>query len=654
MVDDRVNLSGWRRSWSRLRVRVVVAAGIVVVVVVAVVAFATVAATSDPVGPSVQRFGVVLVVLPRLFARCLALEGLSRSKVVSVSWDPHPREPVEGGIRATSVLEPDSPLSHCLSLRWFWSHVVVPGVRPQLGQTTVLRELVCFCGGSVSPFAGVEAGARLLHGECSLAVASSRGRHWSGLVRTGASGNFHSMFLQFCGSVPWCLSVVAPVGVVPDLVCAEHCFRFVPDSIGFCGSRPHPPYVHQLGARRRWSSVSDGLRRRLWRRVVVSNIESERCCSCCCTACVASVVARRVRAVAARSALDSLAVVFLVWRTLASQSSEVLLEFFSVGSGGSEDCSSLVSAVVVPPQSLRCAVGLAGAFWRVFPRAVPWWFWWRFSQDRLVFFPGSPFVASGGGSSQECFVFVSGHRCVAPVIRSVLFGWAAFWCCALGRASGYRVGQLVLLVISKFLGRAGGTCVSPWLEWLASFLTPGVLLQMVVCCMCYTLSVLRCFVFSCLKGWGRHGLLCPFRLAVLCAWLLVVVVPCFGLGLSEVDMLPSTSVVVLLPVWLCVAFILRECGVAMVLVARVASRLDYELLTGVFCVAVGNCVLCRVLLATEWVADRLVPTARIFWACPNFEDEIVLRGVECKTQLLGFPSGVWDDWPLTRPGWATH
>ncbi|MQL99010.1 hypothetical protein Taro_031720 [Colocasia esculenta] len=43
------------------------------------------------------------------------------------------------------------------------------------------------------------------------------------------------------------------------------------------------------------------------------------------------------------------------------------------------------------------------------------------------FFPGSPFVASGGGSSQECSVFVSGHRCVAPVIRSVPFGWAAFW-----------------------------------------------------------------------------------------------------------------------------------------------------------------------------------------------------------------------------------
>ena len=46
-----------------------------------------------------------LLCVPRLFARCLALEGLSRSEVVSISWDPHPREPVEGVLRATSVLE---------------------------------------------------------------------------------------------------------------------------------------------------------------------------------------------------------------------------------------------------------------------------------------------------------------------------------------------------------------------------------------------------------------------------------------------------------------------------------------------------------------------------------------------------------------------
>ncbi|MQM06671.1 hypothetical protein Taro_039503 [Colocasia esculenta] len=164
---------------------------------------------------------------------------------------------------------------------------------------------------------------------------------------------------------------------------------------------------------------------------LITTVVPKQGCSCCYAACVASVVARHVRAVAARLALDSLEVAFLVWRTLASQSrclcavvrcardvelsrclmccvaplvercntclwllpawcwqvvsfGVVLPKFFSVGSGGSEDCFVLVSAVVVRPQSLRCAVGLAGAFWRVFPRTVPWWFWWRFSQDRLV------------------------------------------------------------------------------------------------------------------------------------------------------------------------------------------------------------------------------------------------------------------------------
>ncbi|MQM19188.1 hypothetical protein Taro_052188, partial [Colocasia esculenta] len=47
-------------------------------------------------------------------------------------------------------------------------------------------------------------------------------------------------------------------------------------------------------------------------------------CSCCCVACKASLIARCVHAVGAWLALDSLEVVFLVWRTLASQSSLVL------------------------------------------------------------------------------------------------------------------------------------------------------------------------------------------------------------------------------------------------------------------------------------------------------------------------------------------
>ncbi|MQM18981.1 hypothetical protein Taro_051980 [Colocasia esculenta] len=39
------------------------------------------------------------------FARCSALEGLSARQVVTVTWDPHPQEPVERVLRDTSVLE---------------------------------------------------------------------------------------------------------------------------------------------------------------------------------------------------------------------------------------------------------------------------------------------------------------------------------------------------------------------------------------------------------------------------------------------------------------------------------------------------------------------------------------------------------------------
>ncbi|MQL93205.1 hypothetical protein Taro_025846 [Colocasia esculenta] len=47
-----------------------------------------------------------LLCLPYLFARCLAFEGLtSHSEVVSIAWDPHPQDPVERVLWATSVLE---------------------------------------------------------------------------------------------------------------------------------------------------------------------------------------------------------------------------------------------------------------------------------------------------------------------------------------------------------------------------------------------------------------------------------------------------------------------------------------------------------------------------------------------------------------------
>ncbi|MQM08804.1 hypothetical protein Taro_041659, partial [Colocasia esculenta] len=176
-------------------------------------------------------------------------------------------------------------------------------------------------------------------------------------------------------------------------------------------------------------------------------------CSCCCATCVASVVAQRVRAIAAWLVLDSLAVVFLVWRTLASKSSsgEVLPESFSVGSGGK------LFAVVLVRVSLRT----------VSRSTVPWWFWWRFSQDLLVFFPGSPFVASGGGSSQECSVFISGHRYVDPMVRSVPFGWAAFWFC-------WRQSELLTGVSRVVIGNRILCRVLPAIEWVAGWLVSAV------------------------------------------------------------------------------------------------------------------------------------------------------------------------------------
>ncbi|MQL75495.1 hypothetical protein Taro_007861 [Colocasia esculenta] len=42
-------------------------------------------------------------------------------EVVSVSWDPHPREPVEGGIRAMSVLELAAHKSDSFYAVWWCS-----------------------------------------------------------------------------------------------------------------------------------------------------------------------------------------------------------------------------------------------------------------------------------------------------------------------------------------------------------------------------------------------------------------------------------------------------------------------------------------------------------------------------------------------------
>ncbi|MQM14937.1 hypothetical protein Taro_047873 [Colocasia esculenta] len=140
---------------------------------------------------------------------------------------------------------------------------------------------------------------------------------------------------------------------------------------------------------------------------------------------------------------------------------------------------------------------------------------------------------------------------------------------------------------------------------------------------CVALSVVRqALVVTCVR----------FPLSLLDRVCLVVV-PCFGLGLSEVDMLPSTSTVVLLPVWLCVALVSLEadggvscrfirCFPLWLSAMMYSVRFHWRwiaLLTGVSRVAAGNCALCWVLLATEWVAGRWVTIVRSVGDC-NCED----------------------------------
>ncbi|MQM22973.1 hypothetical protein Taro_056033 [Colocasia esculenta] len=126
-----------------------------------------------------------LLCLPCLFARCLELEGLPHSEVVCVAWDPHPREPVEGVLQATSMLElevelADSRAEGKMRQELSWRAEGVDGVSPSL----------------------------LL-----AAVAWLPLFRWSGLVRTRAFGGFRSVSSRFRGPVLGCQFMVAPACV---------------------------------------------------------------------------------------------------------------------------------------------------------------------------------------------------------------------------------------------------------------------------------------------------------------------------------------------------------------------------------------------------------------------------------------------------------
>ncbi|MQL82737.1 hypothetical protein Taro_015223, partial [Colocasia esculenta] len=211
------------------------------------------------------RFDVVLLCCPAcsLFARCLALEGLSRSEVVSVSWHPGPREPVEGapvGVVGLALGRPVLLVVPASVFSRFRGPIL--GCQPMMAPACVAPDL------AVCPRSGVV----LLVGP-----RPCKGLRWP-CLREG---------------------LVIPTGP---------CLR---------GS---PPYFLQLGGSSSRELSVGRVAEVAVAPCAVSSSESERCCSCCCAACVASVVARRVRAISARLELDSLAVVFLVWRTLASQS----------------------------------------------------------------------------------------------------------------------------------------------------------------------------------------------------------------------------------------------------------------------------------------------------------------------------------------------
>ncbi|MQM10244.1 hypothetical protein Taro_043141, partial [Colocasia esculenta] len=148
------------------------------------------------------------------------------------------------------------------------------------------------------------------------------------------------------------------------------------------------------------------------------------------------------------------------WCWLVVSSSEVLSESFSVGSGGSE--------------GLRCAVGLAGMFWRIFPERC--------------------FGGSGGGSSQDRPL----SFLVEVLLRSALCSFRAtvvlpLWfevCRLVGLHSGDVLpGRLLALLVEAFP-------VKVWCPWLCVWLLrwPGCLI------VCFRVSRLRLWDFVCPHG----------------------------------------------------------------------------------------------------------------------------------------------------------
>ncbi|MQL92061.1 hypothetical protein Taro_024680 [Colocasia esculenta] len=255
--------------------------------------------------------------------------------------DPHPWEPVEGVLRATSVLELETVLadsraegktvvgsgvesfvelpylnqlvhSHCLSLRWFRSHVVVSGVGPQLDWAAVVCVWCVLCGSSLASLYRGGCRQESVAGELEVwTVCPPCSCHqWQWLGCSCCDGGSHS-------GLTWLLR--CSVSLLSRRVHAKGCFRIVFDSAGSAGVLSGPTLVVGRG------------------------ITLLRCFVVLC------------------SSLLPLSLEFLLlWLTVP--------------------CSLLSDAVL--PQGLRCAVCLAGAFWQVFP-------------ERCL-------GGSGGGSPRTC------------------------------------------------------------------------------------------------------------------------------------------------------------------------------------------------------------------------------------------------------------
>ncbi|MQM18289.1 hypothetical protein Taro_051277, partial [Colocasia esculenta] len=148
----------------------------------------------------------------------------------------------------------------------------------------------------------------------------------------------------------------------------------------------------------------------------------------------------------------------LCW--LVVNSCKLLPEFFSVGSGGSEN-GLLLSGWLVR----SCGFSQSGALVVL-----------------VEVLPGPACVASEVllAAVFSLMVRVVGRlgRLLALLVE--VLPKAAFVCGAFDRMSGRGAGQVVSLIVIEFLSCAGGTSCVPVVEWFASFLVPYVLFQMVV------------------------------------------------------------------------------------------------------------------------------------------------------------------------------